>query len=72
MVTHVREYLLTNLNLYPVKILHPEEHLWQISWGGKQDIIKLGKYIYNDKHDCFLKRKYFNFLEIQGNTELTN
>ena len=72
MVIHVYEYLLNHLQLYPVKILHPEEHLWQIGWSGKSDIIKLGNYLYNDKNDCYLKRKYSNFLEIQGNTELTD
>lgn len=72
MVTHVHQYLFTHLNIYPVKILHPEEHLWQVTWSGKQDIITLGNYLYENKNDCYLKRKYSNFLEIQGNTELTN
>ena len=72
MVLHVHEYLLSHLDIYPVKILHPEEHLWQIGWSGIKDIVKLGNYLYDEKNDCYLKRKYSNFLEIQGNTELTN
>ena len=72
MVSHVKEFLVNQLSIYDVKILHPEKHLWQISWASKKDIITLGNYLYQDKQDCYLKRKYLNFLEIQGNTELTN
>ena len=48
------------------------EHLWQVTWAGKKDIIKICSYIYKDKDKFFLKRKYENFLKIQGNTEITD
>ena len=40
---------------------------------GKSDIKKIGNFLYENKEDCYLKRKYNNFLKIiQDNTELTN
>lgn len=70
-VTQVRDFFVKKLNVYHVKVLHPEEHLWQITWASIKDIEKIGRYIYNNKEDCYLKRKYDNFLKIiQGNTEV--
>ena len=42
------------------------------SLGWKKDIIKICSYIYKDKDKFFLKRRYENFLKIQGNTEITD
>lgn len=64
MVTFVRDYLCDLLNVYRVKILKTEEHLWQITWASKNDIRKIGEYIYNNKNECYLQRKYDNYLEI--------
>ena len=70
-VTQIRDYLVSKLNIFNVKILHPEEHLWQITWSGKADIEKIGNYLYKDKEDCFLQRKYNNWIQIiHGNTEV--
>ena len=45
--------------------------LWQITWSGKADIEKIGNYLYKDKEDCFLQRKYNNWIQIiHGNTEV--
>lgn len=70
-VESVRDILVEKLGVYKVKILHPSEHLWQISWAGKSDVIKIGRFIYKDKSDLFLKRKYDHFVLID-NTELTS
>ena len=71
-VTQLKEYLVKLLKVYDVKVLHTGEHLWQVTWAGKKDIIKICSYIYKDKDKFFLKRKYENFLKIQGNTEITD
>lgn len=72
LVTQLRDFLAQELQVYSVKVLHTETNLWQITWASQKDIIKIGNYIYQDKQDCFLERKYNNFLRIQGNTEVTN
>lgn len=71
-VTQFRDYLVDKLEVYRVKILHTDISLWQISWASKKDIEKIGRYLYKDAKDCFLERKYINFLQIQGNTEVIN
>lgn len=72
-VNQVRDFLVKQLDVYPVKILHPDENLWQVTWASQKDIEKIGNYIYKDKHDCYLKRKFDNYLNIiQGNSEVTN
>ena len=40
--------------------------------GWKKRHNKNCSYIYKDKDKFFLKRKYENFLKIQGNTEITD
>lgn len=72
-VTHLRDFLVEKLDVYNVKILQTQEHLWQITWSSKKDISIIGNYIYKDKQDCFLKRKYNNFLLLtQGNIEVSS
>jgi hypothetical protein len=64
LVTHVRDYLANTIGVYRVKILHPSDYLWQITWGSKRDILSIGEYIYQGKRDCYFQRKYENFMEI--------
>lgn len=72
-VTQLRDYLVEVLNVHNVKILKTEPHLWQVTWASQKDIQKIGDFIYKNKEDCFLTRKYNNFLKIiHGNTEVTN
>lgn len=71
-VTMLRDYLIKTLNVYNVKVIHSEENLWQVTWASQIDIEKIGNYIYTNKDKFYLKRKYENFLIIQGNTEITN
>lgn len=63
-VTRLRDYFSQTLGTYPVKILHPSKNLWQITWGSRRDIEAIGQYMYADKKDCFLFRKYENFMLI--------
>lgn len=72
-VTQLKEYLVKTLNVYNVKVIHANENLWQVTWASKTDIKKIGNYIYQNKDNCFLTRKYNNFLQIiHGNTEVNN
>lgn len=72
-VQQLHDFLVKKLNLYNVKILHTEENLWSCQWSSKKDILKIGQYIYQNKQDCYLKRKYNNFLQIiQDDTEVTS
>ena len=71
-VNQVKQYLVDKLNIFNVKVLHTETNLWQITWASKKDIITICNYIYDNKQDCYLIRKYNEFLKIQGNTEVTN
>ena len=71
-VTQLRDYLCSKLNISIPKIIHPDTNLWQVTWHKKNDIQILCEFIYKDKNDCFLKRKYNNYLKlIHGNTEIT-
>ena len=70
-VIQLKEYLVKTLNIYNVKVIHARENLWQVAWASKTDIEKIGNYIYQNKDNCFLSRKYNNFLQIiHGNTEV--
>lgn len=72
-VNQLKEYLVKTLDVYNVKIIHASENLWQVTWASKTDIEKIGNYIYQNKDNCFLSRKYNNFLQIiHGNTEVNN
>lgn len=64
MVTFVRDYLCDLLGVYKVKVIKAQEHLWQITWASKKDIKKIGEYIYNNKCECYLHRKYDNYINI--------
>lgn len=73
MVSQIKDYLVKTLEIYDGKILHTENNLWQITWASTKDIQKIGDYIYQNKEECFLQRKYDNYLKIvQGNTEVNN
>lgn len=70
-VVQLRNFLVQKLGVYKVKVLQVKQNLWQISWGSKKDILNICNYIYANKEDCFLKRKYQQYCKIQGNTEVT-
>ena len=72
-VNQLKDYLVKTLNVYDVKVIHASENLWQITWASQKDIEKIGNYIYRNKDNCFLSRKYNNFLQIiHGNTEVNS
>lgn len=72
-VNQLKDYLVKTLNVYDVKVIHASENLWQITWASQKDIEKIGNYIYQNKDNCFLSRKYNDFLQIiHGNTEVNS
>lgn len=63
-VAQFRDFLVDTLGVYNVKIRQTEPHLWSCQWSGIDDVRKIGNYIYKDKKDCYLKRKFDNFIKI--------
>lgn len=71
-VTQLRDILVKKLNVYNVKAIKTEEHLWMVNWSSINDIKLIGTFIYNNKQDCYLERKFQNFLNIiHVNTEVS-
>lgn len=71
LIEQLKKYLVDKLDVFDVKIIHSSLHLWMINWSSKKDIKKICDFIYKDKQDCFLERKYENFLKIfHDNTEV--
>lgn len=71
LTTQVRDFLTSELDIYKVKVVKNNDNLWSISWSSKKDIKLIGDYLYKDKNDCYLLRKYNNFKKItQINTEV--
>lgn len=64
LITQVRDFLITKLDIYKVKVIKNNDNLWSISWSSKKDIKLIGDYLYKDKNDCYLHRKYNNFKKI--------
>ena len=72
-VTQLRDILVKKLNVFNVKVLHTEPHLWMVNWSSNKDIKAIGEFIYKDKKDCYLERKYNNYLTlINANTEVSS
>lgn len=70
-VQGLRDFLVKTLNVFPAKILFTKSNICQVCWCSKKDMLKICEYIYKDKQDCFLQRKYNKYLElIHDNTEI--
>lgn len=73
LVTQVRDFLVEKLGVYKVKVIHCSEKVWQITWASSKDIEKIGSYLYENKQDCFLERKFNNYNGIvHANTEVSS
>lgn len=59
-------FLINTLKISDVKITirNEENNFSQILWCSKSDIEKIGNYIYRDKKDIYLTRKYKKFISI--------
>ena len=63
-VTEFRDWLVFKLGVYNVKVIQFGEHQFSCEWSSIKDIITICNYIYEDKMDCFLKRKFNKFMMI--------
>ena len=73
LVTQVRDFLVKKLEVYNVKVIHCSEKVWQITWASIKDIKIIGNYLYENKQDCFLERKFNNYMDIINvNTEVSS
>ena len=57
-VTSVRNYLVQRLGVFNVKVGQQGPNLWQAIWGSKKDFKTICDFIYKDKRDLYLIRKY--------------
>lgn len=71
-VRQFRDELLSRLDIYPVSITHTKKGIYQVQWASQEDIVAICQYLYQNKKDCFLQRKYDKYLDIYGNTEVTS
>ena len=73
MAQDVKNYLVWALGVYDVAVVATHT-CYTIQWSSKKDIKLIGDFIYQDKKDCFIERKYNNFIQIitHDNTEITN
>jgi hypothetical protein len=64
----IREQLTNNLDIFNGTLYNKKNNLYQISWAGKQDIIKICEFLYQNTElsDIWLKRKYNKFKEIRN------
>lgn len=60
-VERVRDYLTAALNVavHPVKF---RGAVWCVMWSSKKDFGTIGEYLYKDKSDCYLTRKFNNYV----------
>ena len=82
-IINFKKYLVEKLKVFDVKINSNENRkkagyktLYQVSWSSLEDVIKIGDFIYKDKHECYLDRKWKKFCEIKNrihdNTEISS
>ena len=73
LVTQLRDILVEKLNVFPAKVSKTGRQLFQVCWGSKGDIKKIGEFLYKDKRDCFLNTKFENYKKLTGdNTEVNS
>ncbi len=73
-VTQVRNFLVDKLFVYNVAIIQCREStLYMVQWSNKKDFCSICEYLYQDKEEYYLKRKYNNYITaIHGNTEVSS
>lgn len=73
LTTQVRDYLVSKLGVFNVKVVKNNDNLWSVSWSSKRDIRLIGEFLYRDKKDCYLTRKFDNYTRIiQVDTEVSS
>lgn len=54
----IKDYLIHTLDIRDNLIITTNNGIYDVKWGSKKDVLKIGEYIYKDKNDCYLKRKF--------------
>jgi len=62
LVSNVRDFLVASLDVSPNKITK-DASIYKISWQNPTDFAKICAYIYENKSDCYLLRKYYEFID---------
>ena len=69
-VTQLRDYLCVILNVYNVKVIK-HRNIYMVNWASRKDVKNICEYLYQNKKDCYIERKYQNYLNIiDVNTEV--
>lgn len=63
-ISQIRDYLVYKLDLYNVSIIHNGENVYSCQWSSKLDVLKICDFIYYNKLDCYLQRKFDKFMVI--------
>lgn len=63
LVTQVRDILVSEIGVKRVKV-RKTKNIFRVAWTVKDDVKKIGDYLYEDKVDCCLTRKFKKFEEI--------
>lgn len=72
-VTQLRDYLVEKLGVHNVKVVQSRKTLFMVGWASKCDFKTICEYIYHDKGDFYLHRKFDNYQSvINGNTEVSS
>lgn len=73
-VTQVKDFLVSKLGVYDVKVIQCKSStLYMVGWGSKKDFKTICEYLYQDKEEFYLQRKFEKFCSvIQGNTEVSS
>ena len=63
-VISFRDIMVSELDVYSVKIVKMSENCYSCNWSSTRDIMRIFGYLYQFAGDCYLIRKYNNFMQI--------
>ena len=71
-VNYVHDVFVNKLGVTNTKVSQPQRVLWSVQWNNLEDFLKICEYLYADKRDCYMIRKYRNYAEIKEKYENDN
>lgn len=66
MAQSLHDYVMEKLNLSRHKIIRVK-NIWDVAWSSRNDVNKLGNYLYGDKGDLYLTRKFERWISNPNN-----
>ena len=63
LVSEVRDFLVGVLDVTPNRV-SKDGSICKISWQNPTDFAKICAYLYEDRDDCYLLRKYYSFIDV--------